>query len=65
MTRAYHPKASRITQPIPTIPIVRRRRTAADERTFTCFRLVPDGEGSFITMELQYTSARMFAFVSL
>ncbi|HUS28800.1 MAG TPA: hypothetical protein VMZ53_09825 [Kofleriaceae bacterium] len=57
MTRSF--RARRITQPIAVIR--RRRDLQLGTRSFTCFRLVPDG-GALHPIELVHSTARMFAF---
>lgn len=64
MTRSYRPR-NRITQPIPVVVKPRRRRDPAiEDRSFTCFRLVPE-LGELHPIELVQSSARMFAFTKL
>jgi hypothetical protein len=62
MTRVYSFKnASRITQPI---RLARRRPTPhVDLLRFTCFRLVPTGDG-LVAIEMHHAATRMFAFVT-
>lgn len=59
MTRSYRRRA--ITEPI---AIVRPRPTVIEDKTFTCFRIVRALDDSLTSMELSFSSARMFKFVN-
>jgi hypothetical protein len=59
MTRSY--RARSITQPI---VVLRPRDPAIDSHTFTCFRLVRDGDG-IVALPLHRTDTRMFAFTRI
>jgi hypothetical protein len=63
MTRSYRLR-NRITQPIPVVVRRRLRDPAIDDRSFTCFRLVPE-QGALQPIELVHSTARMFVFTSL
>lgn len=63
MTRSYRPR-NRITRPIPVVIQRRRRDPAVEDRSFTCFRLVPE-QGELQPIELVQSTARMFAFTKL
>ena len=60
MTRSYRRRA--ITEPIAIV--VRPRPVVIDDKTFTCFRIVRALDDTLTSMELSYSSARMFAFVN-
>jgi hypothetical protein len=60
MTRSY--RARRVTRPLPLGG--RSRDPAIDLRTFTCFRLVTDGE-DVVALRLHRSDARMFVFARI
>jgi hypothetical protein len=62
MTRMPRAARRRITQPLPLLrPVKKRRDPAIKALGFTCFRLV-DGETA---IELTHSTNSMFAFVAL
>jgi hypothetical protein len=60
MTRSYRRRS--ITEPIAIV--TRPRPAEIDSKVFTCFRLVRALDDTLTPMELSYSSARMFSFVT-